>query len=48
MAAPIRRRPDQVALTLCLVLSVDTPKAKRDALLALLRERARALSIAQT
>lgn len=48
MAAPIRRRPDQVALTLCLVLSVDTPEAKRDSLLALLRERARALSIALT
>ncbi len=48
MAAPIRRRPDQVTLTLCLVLSVDTPKAKRESLLALLRERARSLSIALT
>lgn len=48
MAAPIRRRPDQVALTLCLVLAVDTPKAKRESLLALLRERARSLSTAMT
>ena len=39
MAAPIRRRPDHVELLLCLVLSVNTPKAKREALLALLRAR---------
>jgi DNA-binding IclR family transcriptional regulator len=48
MASPIRRRPDQIAMTLCLVLAVDTPEAKRHGLLSLLRERARSLSIALT
>ena len=44
MAAPIRKVQDRVAMTLCLVLPADTPKAKRAKLLAMLRERAEALS----
>lgn len=45
MAAPIRGGDGIVSMTLCLVLPADTPKAQRTGLLALLRERAKHLSI---
>ena len=45
MAAPIRGADGVVSMTLCLVLPVDTPKAKRIGLLAILRERAKNLSV---
>jgi DNA-binding IclR family transcriptional regulator len=47
MAAPIRKVPGQVAMTLCLVLPVDAPRAEKTRLLAILRERAKALSPTQ-
>jgi DNA-binding IclR family transcriptional regulator len=45
MAAPLRDRSGAITRTLCFVLPIDTPKARRDELLALLRERARGLSL---
>jgi DNA-binding IclR family transcriptional regulator len=45
MAAPIRGGDGIVNMTLCLVLPADTPKARRIGLLAILRERAKNLSV---
>lgn len=45
MAAPLRDRTGIIARTLCFVLPVDTPEARRAELLSLLRERARGLSL---
>jgi len=46
MAAPIHDGHGAINRTLCFVLPVDTPEARRTELLALLRERARGLSLA--
>ncbi|TIS09294.1 MAG: IclR family transcriptional regulator, partial [Mesorhizobium sp.] len=46
MAAPIRDSHGAINTTLCFVLPVDTPEPRRNQLLELLRERARALSLA--
>ncbi|TIL82381.1 MAG: IclR family transcriptional regulator [Mesorhizobium sp.] len=46
MAAPIRDGHGAINKTLCFVLPVDTPQARRSELLALLRERAGGLSLA--
>ncbi|MDQ6435264.1 IclR family transcriptional regulator [Mesorhizobium sp. LHD-90] len=45
MAAPIRDRSGAITRTLCLVLPVDTPEARRGELLSQLRDRARGLSL---
>ncbi len=45
MAAPIHDGHGAINKTLCFVLPVDTPEARRGELLALLRERARGLSL---
>jgi len=45
IAAPIRDARGIVTHTLCFVLPIDTPRDRRDGLLALLRERARNLSL---
>jgi DNA-binding IclR family transcriptional regulator len=45
MAAPIHSADGIVSMTLCLVLPADTPKARRIGLLAVLRERAKNLSV---
>jgi len=45
MAAPIQDGHGAINRTLCFVLPVDTPEARRNELLALLRERARGLSL---
>ena len=45
MAAPIRDRSGGITQTLCFVLPVDTPEARRSELLSKLRERARGLSL---
>lgn len=45
MAAPIRDGYGAIARTLCFVLPVDTPEARRADLLSLLRERAKSLSL---
>ena len=44
LAAPIRDRRGMVAMTLCLVLPIDTPAKRRLDLLAMLCERAQQLS----
>lgn len=46
MAAPIRDSYGAINKTLCFVLPVDTPEARRSELLGLLCERARGLSLA--
>jgi len=46
MAAPIRDGRGAINRTLCLVLPIDTPPARRAELLALLRDRANGLSLA--
>ncbi|TIN20423.1 MAG: IclR family transcriptional regulator [Mesorhizobium sp.] len=46
MAAPIRDSHGAINTTLCFVLPVDTPEPRRNQLLELLRECARALSLA--
>ncbi|RJT40544.1 IclR family transcriptional regulator [Mesorhizobium waimense] len=46
MAAPIHDGHGAINKTLCFVLPVDTPEARRGELLTLLRERARGLSLA--
>ncbi|MET3524346.1 IclR family transcriptional regulator [Mesorhizobium abyssinicae] len=46
MAAPIQDGHGAINKTLCFVLPVDTPEARRSELLALLRERASGLSLA--
>jgi DNA-binding IclR family transcriptional regulator len=45
MSVPIREADRKLRMTLCLVLPVDTPEARRAELLALLIARARALSL---
>jgi DNA-binding IclR family transcriptional regulator len=45
MSAPIRELDRKLRMTLCLVLPVDTPEARRTELLALLVARARGLSL---
>jgi DNA-binding IclR family transcriptional regulator len=45
MSAPIREVDRRLGMTLCLVLPVDTPEARRAELLALLITRARSLSL---
>ncbi|OWK19882.1 transcriptional regulator [Mesorhizobium amorphae CCBAU 01583] len=45
MAAPIHDGHGAINKTLCFVLPVDTPEARRGELLSLLRERARGLSL---
>lgn len=45
MAAPIRDGYGAITRTLCFVLPVDTPEARRAELLSLLRERAKGLSL---
>jgi DNA-binding IclR family transcriptional regulator len=45
MAAPIRDTSGLITLTLCFVLPVDTSRERRADLLAMLRERARSLSL---
>lgn len=45
MAAPIRDGNGAISKTLCFVLPIDTPEPRRNHLLDLLRERARALSL---
>jgi hypothetical protein len=45
MAAPLRDRAGAITRTLCFVLPVDTPEARRAFLLTMLRERARGLSL---
>ena len=45
MSAPIREADRKLRMTLCLVLPVDTPEAKRAELLTLLIGRARGLSL---
>jgi len=45
MAAPLRDRAGSITRTLCFVLPVDTPEVRRAYLLAMLRERARGLSL---
>lgn len=45
MAAPIRDSHGDINKTLCFVLPIDTPEPRRNQLLDLLRERARAVSL---
>jgi DNA-binding IclR family transcriptional regulator len=45
MAAPLRDRAGSITRTLCFVLPIDTPEARRVYLLTMLRERARGLSL---
>lgn len=48
MAAPINDSHGIATRTLCLVLPIDTPEQRRNELLAMLRERARSVSLSGT